>query len=434
MRGKAKSSPQFVPPLAISAHGIRTDGAWQKTFAEVISGSPTKVASYDYGRYGLFRFLTPGFNNRKIDEFHTRYSEMVRSCHEVDLRRYDRRPCLAAHSFGTWIAGNAMLKYDDIRFDKVILCGSILPRDFDWAKLFARDQVALVRNERGHKDPWPGWADRLVPGTGTSGSEGFDWFEAIVEDTVYDEFGHSEFLDKRHIEEHWVPFLRRPPSPLALLHGKDIQDGREFSDNLNHTGTVIDVEAYGQLKNYKDVEIRRGLSLEWIKTNPDIYTFLIDRESRKPAGYLNAMPVDDGLYASIRGGTITDDQVSASGIVAYERDQEVKIYLMSIAVAEQYRQWGQGLWNQGYARLVSGFLDKLVYYAKHRSIRATHFVATAWTDPGRHMCESLAMEEVGHDRFGDAVYEVKLTNVSLDKKGLLPALRRLLRTYNDLQK
>jgi len=107
---------------------------------------------------------------------------------------------------------------------------------------------------------------------------------------------------------------------------------------------------------------------------------------------------------------------------------------MSIAVAERYRQWGQGLWNQGYARLVSGFLDKLGYYAQHRSIRATHLLATAWTDPGRRMCKSLAMIEVGHDRFGDAVYEVELAKVPLDKKGLLPALRRLLRNYRDLGK
>ena len=433
MHGKAKDSPP-IPPLVITAHGILTHGDWQRTFAAVMSGSPTIVESYNYGKYGLFRFLTPGFNQRKIDEFHTEYSKIVRSCPQVNLSRYDQRPCLAAHSFGTWIACKAMEKYDDIRFDKLILCGSILPRDFEWARLFARDQVALVRNERGHKDPWPGWADKLVPGTGTSGADGFDWFEAIVEDSVYDEFGHSDFLGRPHMEKHWVPFLRRPPSPLTLLHGSRIKDGREFSKNLDYTGTVIDVEAYGGLTNYKEVEIRRGLSLEWIKINADIYTFLIDRESRKPAGYINAMPVDDGLYAGIRAGTITDNQVPASGIVAYDRDQEVKIYLMSIAVAERYRQWGQGLWNQGYAQLVSGFLDKLVHYAKHRSIRATHFLATAWTDPGRQMCKSLAMVEIGHDRFGDEVYEVELAKVPPDKKGIMPALRHLLQTYRDLGK
>jgi serine/threonine-protein kinase len=229
MRGKVKASSRYDPALAISAHGIRTHGQWQKTFAEVLSGSPTRIASYDYGRYGLLRFLTPGFNDRKIDEFYRWYSDTVRTCGEVDLRRYDRRPCLAAHSLGTWIACNAMLKYDDIRFDKIILCGSILPVDFDWAKLFTRDQVALVSNECGHRDPWPRWASRFVPGTGPSGSAGFGWFEADVGNVVYDEFGHGEFLTRRHIEEHWMPFLRRCPSPLPVRHGRTLQSSGEFS-------------------------------------------------------------------------------------------------------------------------------------------------------------------------------------------------------------
>lgn len=434
MPRKTKVACQYNPPLAISAHGIRTHGQWQKTFAEVVSGSPTKVASYDYGKYGLPRFLTPGFNHRKIDEFYKWYSETIRACREVDLSRYDQRPCLAAHSFGTWITCNAMLKYDDIRFDKIILCGSILPRDFNWATLFARDQVALVQNECGHKDPWPGWASRLVLGTGTSGSTGFDWFEALVEDKDYDEHGHGEFLYRRHIEEHWMPFFRRHPSPLALLHGSSIQDRRTFSNTLDYTGNVIDKQVFGRLKNYGAVEIPRGLSLEWIKINPDIYTFLIDRESHKPAGYINAMPVDEMLYQGIRSGSVADNEIPASGIIGYGRDQEIKIYLMSIAVSEQHRQWGQGLWNQAYAQLIGGFLDKLIGYAKHRSIRVTHLLATAWTDQGLHMCKSLGMAQVGSDKFGDAVYEVELARITAEKKGLVPALRRLLGVYRDLGK
>lgn len=433
MRGKTTLSRDYHPPLAISAHGIRTHGQWQKTFAEVLSGSPTRVASYDYGNYGLPRFLIPGFNHRKVDEFYRWYSEAIRACKEVDLNCYDRRPCLAAHSFGTWIVCNAMLKYEDIRFDKILLCGSILPRDFNWAKLLARDQVGLVRNEVGHRDPWPGWASRLVPGAGTSGSVGFDWFEVVVEEKDYDELGHGEFLDRGHIERHWVPFFRRPPSPLTLLHGRSIRDLQTFSDTLEYTGSVIDDEAFGELDYYPAVVIPRGLSLNWIKINPDIYTFLIDRASRKPAGYINAMPVDDSLYESIRSGRVDDNKVPASGIVAYSRDQQVKIYLMSIAVSEQYRQWGQGLWNQGYAQLIGGFLDKLVDYAKHRSIRATHLLATAWTDEGVRLCASLGMDQVGKDRFGDAIYEVELANAAADKKGLQPALQRLLTIYRGLR-
>jgi len=307
-----------------------------------------------------------------------------------------------------------MLKYDDIRFDKIILCGSILPLDFNWAKLFARDQVAIVCNECGRKDPWPDWASRLVPGTGPSGSKGFDWFGAVVEDVVYDEFGHGEFLSRRHIEEHWMPFLRRHPNPLAVRHGSSIHSSGEFLAIFNDTN-AIDVEVFGA--NYEAAYVSDDLALDWIRVNPDIYTFLIDRQSGKAAGYINAMPVDDSLYAGIRCGSVADNEVPASGIVALGRDQEIKVYLMSIAVSERHRQWGQGLWNQGYAQLIGGFLDKLIDYARHRAIRVTHLLATAWTDQGLQMCKSMGMAQVGNDKFGDAVYEVELSKVPADKKG-----------------
>jgi len=105
---------------------------------------------------------------------------------------------------------------------------------------------------------------------------------------------------------------------------------------------------------------------------------------------------------------------------------------MSIAVAEEHRQWGQGVWNRCYVHLIGGFLDKLVHYAKHRRIRATHLLATAWTDPGKKMCQSLGMTQVGTDKLKEAVYEVELANLPADKASLMPAFRRLLDVYRDL--
>jgi pimeloyl-ACP methyl ester carboxylesterase len=174
-RSLPKTHHSFCPSLALSVHGIRTRGTWQKSFDAVMSGTAMQLDAYDYGYYGLPRLLSPGFNSRKIDEFYEWYSRVVRDHDSVDLRLYDKRPSVVAHSFGTWIVGYAMLKYEDIRFDKMILIGCI-PRNFDWGKLFARDQVASVRNECGLKDPWPRWAGRLVSGAGDAGTAGFDWF------------------------------------------------------------------------------------------------------------------------------------------------------------------------------------------------------------------------------------------------------------------
>lgn len=64
------------------------------------------------------------------------------------------RPSIVAHSFGTYIFGNALMRYPFLRFNKVLLCGSILPADFPWDVLVDRGQVQAVRNEHGARDTW----------------------------------------------------------------------------------------------------------------------------------------------------------------------------------------------------------------------------------------------------------------------------------------
>ena len=423
----------FVPPLLMSIHGIRTHGEWQKTFAAVASGSGSRCESFDYGRYGLLRFLLPPFNSNMVDRFYNWYTAQVKAYRDIDLSQFDKRPSVVAHSLGSWILGYALLKYEDVRIDKVILAGSILPRDFDWATIFARDQVSTVRNECGQKDPWPSWAGRFVARTGTAGSKGFDWFGPNVENVFIEWFGHSDALIRPHIENFWLPFLRQPPSPLVLVNGRDIHDGEKFSTTLDHTGTVIDEEAYGDLRNYDEVEIPRGLSLEWIRINPDIYTFLYDRKNRDPAGYFNTMPVSDAMYQRIRRGEIADNEVSANDIVPFTAGQTVRIYLMSIAIAEKYRRWGDGLMQLSYVQLLTGFIDKLRYHAKTRGIRATHFIAIAWTAEGRRMCEFFGMDQVGKDRFEDPIYELDIEALlKIDRRNVARPMRELVEVYRSM--
>ena len=43
---------------------------------------------------------------------------------------------------------------EDVKVDKVLLCGSILPRDFPWSRLLEAGQIGSVRNEYGVRDTW----------------------------------------------------------------------------------------------------------------------------------------------------------------------------------------------------------------------------------------------------------------------------------------
>lgn len=429
---QASKPTPYHPPLVVSAHGIRTDGKWQKTFASVISGTPTKVESFDYGKYGLSRFLIPSVNNGMIGKFYEWYSQTIRACGDVDLDQYDKRPSLAAHSFGTWIIGYAMLKHDDIRFDKIIFFGSILPRDFDWATLFARDQVSEVRNECGQRDPWPIWAGRFIAKAGTGGVKGFEWYGSAVKNIRCEDFGHDEFYLRRHMQEHWLSFLRQPPSPLSILHGHEVHNRAQFEELLTHTRTKIDSEAYGELPHYQGAALPGGLSMTWIRVNPDIYTFLIDRMAHIPAGYINAMPVTERAYGLIREGQLLDKDITAADILPFD-EKPVKLYLMSIAIAENHRRLGDGLFHQAYVKLLAGLLDKLIFYARTNRTRVSHLLATAWTPEGHRICESFGMSVVGADRFKDPIYELDLSSLVDREAGRVPgALRRVIKTYREL--
>lgn len=431
--GVAGSGGEYLPPMVISLHGIRTAGRWQKDFAAVMSADGMYAESFNYGSYGVGRFLIPGCNQRKVDAFYRWYGEKVKSCREVELECYDRRPSVVAHSFGTWIVGQAMLKFEDIRFDKMVLAGSVLPRDFDWGTVFARDQVALVRNECGQKDPWPGWAKRLVAGTGTAGCEGFEWWNSMVENHRCEFFGHSDGLMRTHIEAHWRPFLQRAPSPMMLQQGREIQDREQFAATLNHCSSVIDQQAFGDKPFYPEAAMPRGLSLEWVRMNPDIYTFLVHRETRLPTGYINAIPLRDEVYAGMREGRLIDNEVTAAGVLSYEGQSVVKVYLMSIAIEDRYRRWGDGIFQRGFVQLMTGFLDKLRYYAQNHGCRVTHFLASAWTDEGRSICECLGMRQVGTDRFKNPILELDLEKLQRTRGvKMLPAMRKLLHVYAEM--
>ena len=187
-------------------HGIRTHGRWQDALSDVATNWECRRAEWNFGWFSIFRFLSPWSREAKVRWFRKTYrDEVIRSKLELKEKDY---PSVVAHSFGTYILGNALLKYKDIRFDKVVLCGSILPIDFPWDEIINRGQVQMVRNEYGVKDVWVHRVGWFVPQTGRSGIEGFNrTHERVFNEEFY--FDHGEYFDKGHIENYWLPFLER---------------------------------------------------------------------------------------------------------------------------------------------------------------------------------------------------------------------------------
>jgi len=200
----AVGQPKVVFPL----HGIRTLAQWQRVFADTASedGWMCRLDGWDFGRFSLWRFINPWARAAKVSWFRNRYRQQVRELGEhihIDRCEY---PSVVAHSFGTLILGNALLKYEYLRLNKVILCGSLLPTDFPWDRILERGQVQEVRNEFGINDVWTRRCAWIVPGTGPSGTDGFSVQHPRMSQQKF-RYAHSEYFDAGHMQHHWIPFL-----------------------------------------------------------------------------------------------------------------------------------------------------------------------------------------------------------------------------------
>jgi pimeloyl-ACP methyl ester carboxylesterase len=204
--------------LVISLHGIRTRGAWQKTVNSDLQRNGFRHELLDYDYFGVGQFVLPSRRARKIEWFRDEYEKRVKETGRV--------PSVIAHSFGTYIVAKAMEKYEEVRFDRVIFCGSIVRRDFDWDSLVRRGQVRAVLNEYGGKDVWVKLAKWFVADVGPSGALGFDCSVPAVYQRRRKLFRHSDYFYPLNYRENWIPFLRGDPPSEQPIELKRAANGR----------------------------------------------------------------------------------------------------------------------------------------------------------------------------------------------------------------
>ena len=142
-------------------------------------------------------------------------------------------PHVIAHSFGTYLTARLLTEIKGQALQRIVLCGAVLDRDFDWQALIAQQKVKQVRNDYTAHDRI-GWAGgtaallvRLLGSVGKSGmGDRLAWvhrlqrpqdscpscLQASCEGTVHDVdcsvLGHSDlFLSPAHCRQYWLPFL-----------------------------------------------------------------------------------------------------------------------------------------------------------------------------------------------------------------------------------
>ncbi|SFU23386.1 hypothetical protein SAMN05518861_1602 [Mesorhizobium sp. YR577] len=206
-------------PVIILVHGIRDHALWQQEIRDALEkDGDFIVEATNYGRFDLLRFLLPisYFRRKAIAEILKQFKTVILNNPGADIS-------VIAHSFGTYIVGHILKENFDLKFNRIILCGSILRYDFPFEQFQSRFTPKIL-NEVGTRDIWPAMAESVTWGYGSAGTFGFK--RPLVYDRWHNKAAHGYFLSASFCRKFWIPFLRdgtivpdsaRPEKPHTLV-------------------------------------------------------------------------------------------------------------------------------------------------------------------------------------------------------------------------
>ena len=185
--------------VVILIHGIRDYALWQEKVRRTLE-TDFIVEPTNYGRFDVIRFLIPVFYFR--DRAIERVWKQIR---DIKLQYPNAKFSFIAHSFGTYVLANILARNFDFRAHRIVLCGSVLPYDFELEQISNRFETPIL-NEVGTRDIWPAMAESITWGYGSAGTYGFR--RPRVRDRWHSGAKHGFFLDADFCRRFWTPFLK----------------------------------------------------------------------------------------------------------------------------------------------------------------------------------------------------------------------------------
>jgi pimeloyl-ACP methyl ester carboxylesterase len=409
--------------LVLTVHGIRTHAHWQKQLSELLAQHNFQPHAIDFGYFPLVKFLFTGLRRAKVEWFCDEYTHACEQYKSyLDKEGWKAYPSIVAHSFGTYLVAEAMLKYPHIKFNKVILAASILPTDFPWEDILLRGQFEALRHEYGGKDTWTSATRFLAHDVGTGGATGYGGTQGHrFLEIRRNLFKHSDFFHDGYMEAEWIPFLKDEAN-YQVIQGGDVKSAEEFRRIAVQT-SKIDSLVYGHLPGYAETETTMEQAESWFDTEPNIYTFLFDRAINRCIGYVNTLPVPKDTFENILARGIDDNKINEIGTFYGD---EVYLYAISIAIDPRVKL--PGVTPIQVELLLHGLFGKLEYLAEHRRARVRSVAAVGWTPAGNRICaDILGMRKVGQDSAGHPVYRLDLDEQLLNRT--FRPLRHVYRSY-----
>lgn len=206
----------------VTVHGMNTDGSWQQDFSWMISRKLKYSAPVLILKYPMFRVMVLFARTQRL---------LVRDLGErleAAIGHANKRsgeltplPDVVLHSYGTLLFSRLLLepRFKDLKFGRLILTGSIVRPDYDWAQHVRSGKIEVVVNYCGDQDWIVSLAQFAIPKSGPSGRLGF------VDETVMNAkavgFGHNTFFNKEALKANlknggaWDRFLTYPQNRVV---------------------------------------------------------------------------------------------------------------------------------------------------------------------------------------------------------------------------
>ncbi|HLP63454.1 GNAT family N-acetyltransferase [Flavobacterium sp.] len=257
----------------VTIHGIRRDNRWYEEIPnmEVINELNIDVLYFDYGFFSFFKFLTKKQRNKIINNFSQFYSDNFKGENTI-------LPSIIAHSFGTYVVFQAMKKYDVIKFDKIIFCGSILNSKLDFRDLIAKQQFKQLKNDHGKLEWFLKYTRYIIDkDCGKAGKVGFldiplDKKNMIINSESYK--SHSEYFLPINMEKNWIPFLIEDIQKFEYNKEilKDLIIDRIY-DNISSTNELLEIN---NIKFFSRVDKKGNYFAKYVKDGLNKKTKPID--------------------------------------------------------------------------------------------------------------------------------------------------------------
>lgn len=175
---RSAAATRSTQPVALLLHGIRAGqyADWVGGLSRALANRVPPILAYapTYGYFTALQFALPFTRAANVRRFLDWYSRMYVEHSTAELY-------FAGHSNGTYMLGRCLLDVPALRFNRVYLAGSVLPRSYPWQTVLDRNQVeGSVRNDRAVRDYPVGWLCAFLRGlgmrdVGTAGVNGFDF-------------------------------------------------------------------------------------------------------------------------------------------------------------------------------------------------------------------------------------------------------------------